>query len=254
MLEITGVTAGYGGATVLQDVTLSVPSSTAVALLGPNGAGKTTLLRVASGLLKPVRGRVEMDGKDVTGMRTHAMARVGLCHIPEGRGIFPSLSVHDNLVLESPKGRERESIEEAVSAFPLLGTRLRQTAGSLSGGEQQMLALVRTFVAHPKVVVVDEPCLGLAPIVVDQIFAALRRIVESGAALLLVEQYVHRALTLATTAYLMNRGQIVFTGPSEELESEGLFERYVGVHHNTGKPSPGRLHGQEPTPRNVPAP
>ncbi len=234
MLELHDVTAGYGDTVVLRGVTLEVPDSTVVALLGPNGAGKTTLLRTASGLIRPMGGRIVLAGEDVTGRKAYHMARRGLCHLPEGRGIFPSLSVRDNLVLESPKGREGESIAQAVEAFPVLGTRLRQMAGSLSGGEQQMLALVRGFVTNPKLVVVDEASLGLAPLVVDQIFETLRRIVATGAALLLVEQYVNRALDLADHVYLMNRGQIVFSGPSDQLRGEEVFERYLGIEVGAG--------------------
>jgi len=229
LLDIEHVTAGYGDAVVLRDVTLTVPDAKTVTLLGPNGAGKTTLLRTASGLIKPTSGHIYLDGKDVTGQRPHRMARGGLCHIPEGRGIFPSLSVRDNLILQAPKGEEKETIEEGVASFPILGKRLGLNAGSLSGGEQQMLALVRAKVSRPRLVLVDEPCLGLAPIIVDNIFETLRQIVATGTALLLVEQYVNRALELADTVYLLNRGEVVFAGASGELSAEEIFERYLGV-------------------------
>jgi branched-chain amino acid transport system ATP-binding protein len=229
VLEVDNVTAGYGDTTVLRDVSLSVSDSSFVTLLGPNGAGKTTLLRTVSGLLRPRSGRVVLDGEDVTGRAPYQMARRGLCLLPEGRGIFPSLTVRENLVLQSPKGREAESVERALDAFPALASRLKQLAGSLSGGEQQMLALVRTFVTRPKLVVVDEASLGLAPMVVDRIFDTLREIVASGIALLVVEQYVTRVLELADTVYLMNRGHIVFSGPSEGLSAEDLFKRYLGI-------------------------
>ncbi|MGD0749446.1 MAG: ABC transporter ATP-binding protein [Acidimicrobiales bacterium] len=200
-----------------------------VALLGPNGAGKTTLLRTAAGFIRATRGSIRFDGEDVTGAAAHVMARKGLCLLPEGRGIFPSLSVRDNLLLQSPKGEERASIERAVELFPILGTRIGQTAGSLSGGEQQMLALVRASVSNPKLVVVDEASLGLAPLVVDKIFDTLRQIVATGTSLLLVEQYVTRALDIADRVYLLNRGQIVFSGAADELEGEDVFERYLGI-------------------------
>lgn len=237
MLEIEGVTAGYGDTVVLRDVSLSVGDSKVVALLGPNGAGKTTLLRVASGLIQPMSGRISLDGTDMTGKKAFALARNGLCHLPEGRGIFPSLTVRDNLILQSPKGEEKSSIEQAVTAFPEIGTRLKQQAGSLSGGEQQMLALARAFVSNPKMVVVDEASLGLAPLVVDRIFDTLRRIVETGTSLLLVEQYIARALDLADTVYLLNRGQIVFSGASEELRGHDVFERYLGIEEGAGAPA-----------------
>jgi branched-chain amino acid transport system ATP-binding protein len=235
VLEIENVTAGYGDTVVLRGVSLSVPDSKVVALLGPNGAGKTTLLRAASGLIKPMSGRVALAGEDVTGRRPFTMARKGLCHLPEGRGIFPSLTVRDNLVLQSPKGKEGVSIEKAVAAFPELGGRMKQLAGSLSGGEQQMLALVRTFVADPKIVVVDEASLGLAPLVVDRIFETLQQIADAGVSVLLVEQYVTRALELADSAYLLNRGEIVFSGAADELAGDEVFEQYFGIEIGAGE-------------------
>jgi branched-chain amino acid transport system ATP-binding protein len=229
MLDVDSLVAGYGDTTVVRGVTLHVPAAGVVALLGPNGAGKTSLLRAISGLIRTAGGRVVLDGRDATGRSADYMARAGLCHLPEGRGIFPSLSVRDNLVLESPKGKERASIERATETFPVLGTRIKQLAGNLSGGEQQMLALVRAFLSEPKVVLVDEASLGLAPLIVEQIFTALRQIVDSGAAVLLVEQYVTRALELADTAYLLNHGEVVFSGPADELRGSDVFERYLGV-------------------------
>jgi branched-chain amino acid transport system ATP-binding protein len=229
VLELEEVTAGYGETVVLRDVTLSLPDSKVVALLGPNGAGKTTTLRTASGLIKPMRGRVRLDGEDVTGLKPYAMARRGLCHLPEGHGIFPSLTVKENLVLYSPKGREKESLEKAGDQFPALAARLGQQAGSLSGGEQQMLSLVRTYLTTPKVVVIDEASLGLSPLLVDQVFETLSQIAAGGTALLMVEQYVTRALELADRVYLMNRGQIVFSGAAADLRAEDVFERYLGI-------------------------
>jgi branched-chain amino acid transport system ATP-binding protein len=234
VLEIEHLRAGYGDTMVLRDVSLSVPDGSVVALLGPNGAGKTTLLRAASGLIKPMGGRVLLEGEDVTGRKPYEMARRGLCHLPEGRGIFPSLTVRDNLVLQSPKGEEEASIDKAVSVFPAIGSRLRQVAGSLSGGEQQMLALVRTYLVNPKLVVVDEASLGLAPMLVDRIFETLREIVRNGVSLLIVEQYVTRALDLSDFAYLLNRGEVVFSGRADELEGDEVFERYLGVEVGAG--------------------
>ena len=173
MLELEGITAGYGETVVLRDVSLSVPDSGVVALLGPNGAGKTTTLRAASGLIRPSSGRVLLDGEDVTGLKPYAMARRGLCHLPEGHGIFPSLTVKENIILNSPKGKEGESLVKAGDQFPVLAARLGQQAGSLSGGEQQMLALVRAYLTNPRIVVVDEASLGLSPVLVDQVFDAL---------------------------------------------------------------------------------
>ena len=233
MLEIESVTAGYGDTVVLRDVSLSVPDSTVVALLGPNGAGKTTLLRAASGLIKPMSGQVMLAGEEVTGRKPYYMSRRGLCHLPEGRGIFPSLTVRDNLILQSPKGSEAASIEKAVTTFPVLGSRIKQFAGSLSGGEQQMLALVRTFLSEPKIVLVDEASLGLAPLIVDRIFKTLKQIADAGVSLLIVEQYVTRALELADSVYLLHRGQVVFSGPANEVQGDEVFERYLGIEVTT---------------------
>jgi branched-chain amino acid transport system ATP-binding protein len=228
-LQIDNLTAGYGATAVLREVSLVVPRGGVVALLGPNGAGKTTLLRAASRLIGTMAGRVLLDGQDVTREPAFAVARRGLCHLPEGRGIFPSLSVRDNLLLASPRGRQAESTDRAVKVFPRLGERMKQQAGSLSGGEQQMLSLVRAFVSNPSLVVVDEVSLGLAPVIVDQIFGILAEIAAGGTALIIVEQYVQRALALAETVYLLNRGRIAFTGPAAEVDPTTLFARYLGI-------------------------
>ena len=212
MLELRGIEAGYGEHTVLRDVSLTVQPGTVVAVLGPNGAGKTTLLRVASGLLRPSAGSVLLGGVDVTRTRPYARARRGLCHIPEGRGIYPTLTVRENLILHASRGEEASALDRAVSAFPVLGGKLRQPAGLLSGGQQQMLSLARAYLADPKVVIVDEASMGLAPVVVDKIFEFLGQIAASGTALLIVEQYVNRALALADHVYLLNKGSVVFSG------------------------------------------
>jgi branched-chain amino acid transport system ATP-binding protein len=228
MLELRGIEAGYGEHIVLRDVSLTVQPGSVVAVLGPNGAGKTTLLRVASGLLKPVAGAVLLGGEDVTRARPYARARRGLCHIPEGRGIYPTLTVRENLVLYSRKGEEAAALERAASAFPVLGDKLRQPAGQLSGGQQQMLSLVRAWITSPKLVLVDEASMGLAPVVVDKIFEFLGQIAASGTALLIVEQYVNRALALADTVYLLNKGGVVFTGPPADI-ADDLFVHYLGA-------------------------
>jgi branched-chain amino acid transport system ATP-binding protein len=229
ILELEEVTAGYSDTVVLRQVSLAVPRSAVVALLGPNGAGKTTLLRTAAGLLRPRSGRVRLAGVDMTGRPAHEMARAGLCHLPEGRGIFPSLTVRENLLLATPRGRKVDAVAVAGDTFPVLRSRLGQLAGSLSGGEQQMLALARAFLGDPVVVVVDEPSLGLSPIVVEQIFRSLEAIVAGGTAVLLVEQYVDRALELADTVFLLHRGTVVFNGPAGELSGNDVFERYLGI-------------------------
>jgi branched-chain amino acid transport system ATP-binding protein len=228
VLELRGISAGYGGSTVLRDVDLVVPDRSVVALLGANGAGKTTLLRVASGLLPSSGGHLLVDGQDLTRRRPHELTRAGVCHVPEGRGIFRSLTVRDNIVLQATSGDEAAAVERAVSAFPRLGERLNQVAGTMSGGEQQMLALARTYVQHPRLVLLDEVSMGLAPKVIDEIFAFLELLAAQGASLLLVEQYVSRALEVADWAYLLSRGQVVFAGEPAELADRDVFAEYVG--------------------------
>jgi branched-chain amino acid transport system ATP-binding protein len=227
-LELRGVDAGYGASAVLRDVTIDVPRSRVVALLGPNGVGKTTTLRVASGLLRPTSGAVVVGGQVVSRTSPARRARLGLCLIPEGRGIFRSLTVRENLELLIPPWRKGASIDPAVEAFPVLGQKLRQVAGSMSGGQQQMLALSRAFLSAPKVVLLDEVSMGLAPVIVDQIFESLRALAATGVSVVLVEQYVNRALEMADTAYLMARGGIVWSGPAAGLDSDALTKAYLG--------------------------
>ncbi len=229
MLELCNVVGGYGDTTVLRDVSLAVPDGSVVALLGPNGAGKTTTLRMASGLLRPRRGTVELDGDDVSRLSPYQRAARGLCHIPEGRGIFPSLTVRENVTIYARRGTEKRAWERAVETFPVLGSRRSQIAGTLSGGEQQMLSLARAYVVEPRVVLVDEASLGLAPLVVDDIFLFLEKLAHEGTALLLVEQYVTRALALADRVYLLNQGTLVYEGPAADLDEERIFELYTGA-------------------------
>lgn len=228
VLTLQSVEAGYSGTKVLRDLTLHVPRGSVVALLGANGAGKTTLLRVAAGLLKPAAGWVRLDGSDVTGSPPHQLARQGVCHVPEGRGVFPSLTVRENLVVQAPVGQVEKAIERASTTFPVLGNRLNQVAGTLSGGEQQMLALARAYVQKPRVVLLDEVSMGLAPRVVDEIFEFLRLLASEGTSLLLVEQYVNKALALADYVYVLHRGRLSFAGEPGELHGEDLFARYLG--------------------------
>jgi branched-chain amino acid transport system ATP-binding protein len=229
MFEIDGVIAGYGDSTVLRGVHVKVPPGRVVALLGPNGAGKTTLLRVASGLLRPTAGDVRLDGASLRGRPADAFARAGVCHIPEGRGIFRSMTVRENLLLQAPAGEEDGAISKAVDAFPRLGERLGQTAGTMSGGEQQMLALARAYLAKPTYVFLDEVSMGLAPRIVDEIFHFLRRLADEGVALLLVEQYVVRALGIADFVFILNQGTIAFAGEPGELDEAEVFRNYVGA-------------------------
>jgi len=225
--ELRDIDAGYGTTQVLRSVTLVVPTGSVVTLLGPNGAGKTTLLRVASGLLAPMRGKIVVDGVDLTGSPPHRLMRAGVAHIPEGRGIFRNLTVQENLLILGPDRTESEAVSLAVDAFPRLGERLSQLAGSLSGGEQQMLALARAYLANPKLVLLDEVSMGLAPRIVDAIFEFIARLTTTGASLLIVEQYIRRALAAADYVYLMDRGRISFAGEPSELTDEEVFNRYM---------------------------
>jgi branched-chain amino acid transport system ATP-binding protein len=229
MLSLDAVTAGYGDAIALRNVSLSVGDGQVVALLGPNGAGKTTLLRTATGLVRPRSGAITLDGKHIAGQAPHRYTRAGICHLPEGRGIFPSLTVRENLAVQARKLDLKEQIASVTALFPILGKRLGQTAGSMSGGEQQMLALARAYVTRPKVVLVDEPSLGLAPRIIDRIYEVLAQLVAEGIALVVVEQYVQRALDLADTVYILSRGEVIHVGPATDLEPDEIYERYLGI-------------------------
>jgi branched-chain amino acid transport system ATP-binding protein len=227
-LRVSGLETGYDGTTVLRDVSLTVPAGEVTALLGPNGAGKSTLLRAVSGFLPASKGSITLFGEDVTKHAAHRRFAAGLCHVPEGRGVFRSLTVRENLLMQARKGEEGEAIERATSAFRILEERMGQVAGTLSGGQQQMLAMASAYVRNPRLVLVDEASLGLAPLVVEEIFAFLHRITTEGAALLIVDQFVMRALGMATTAYVLRRGEVVYAGNARELADGDLFSHYVG--------------------------
>ena len=229
VLSFEKVSAGYGRTEVLHSVTLRVPPATAVALVGPNGAGKTSLLRVGSGALRPTSGSVLLDGKDVSRLDVYARTKLGICDIPEGRGIFPSLTVRENIILQSPRHREEEGIAQAVELFPVLGRRLQQIAGSMSGGEQQMLSVVRSYLANPRIVLFDELSLGLAPIIIGQIYDYIARVLERGVAVLIVEQYVNRVLQIADQVYLLDKGGVAISGTAEEVRRQDLFAHYMGI-------------------------
>jgi branched-chain amino acid transport system ATP-binding protein len=228
MLELQAVTAGYGESIVLRGVNFAVGDGEVVALLGPNGAGKTTLLRTATGFVRPRSGRVNFAGSDLTGSAPYKYVRAGLCHLPEGRGIFPSLTVGENLTIQARGADKAQAVAQATELFPVLGSRMRQTAGSLSGGEQQMLALSRAYITRPKLVLVDEASLGLAPIIVDKIYEALRQLVQSGMSVVVVEQYVQKALDLAKTVYILSRGEIIHSGPANQIHPDEIYEKYLG--------------------------
>ena len=228
-LELLDVSVAYGATVVLRDVTVVVPSGSVVAILGPNGAGKTTLLGAASGLLGVKAGSVRLDREDCAGLPFDERARRGLCHITEGRSIFPSLSVRDNLRLFSPAADEDHAIDRAVLAFPRLGQRINQIAGTMSGGEQQMLAMSRAYVCQAPLVLLDEPSMGLAPMVIDEIFDYLARLASEGTSILIAEQYVGRALSLADRVFILSRGRVAFAGEPGEIEGADIFSAYVGA-------------------------
>ena len=228
-LELRGVTAGYGRTMVLRDINLMVLPGQVVALLGSNGAGKTTLLNVAAGQLRATDGTVLVHGNDVARRRPSQRVRAGLCLIPEGRAIFPRLTVRDNLELQIPPWDHETTVDNAVQAFPVLGERMKQIAGTLSGGQQQMLAIARAYLAHPTIVMVDELSMGLAPRVVDQIFESLTSLAGTGVSLLIVEQYIDRALEMAAHAYVLQRGNITYDGPSANLDQETVLRDYLGI-------------------------
>jgi branched-chain amino acid transport system ATP-binding protein len=227
--DLERVTAAYGSTIALRDVSLSVPAGRVVALLGPNGAGKTTLLSVASGLMRPVNGRVLVDRADVTGRSPDTLMRLGACLIPEGRSIFRTLTVRDNLRLFAAPGDEDIGVARCVDAFPTLGQRLDQIAGTMSGGEQQMLALTRAYARPMQFVMLDEVSTGLAPLIVDEIFEFLAKLAADGTSLLIVEQYVSKALRLADYVYLLAKGRVVYAGEPDEARDSDLFARYLGA-------------------------
>jgi branched-chain amino acid transport system ATP-binding protein len=228
-IDVNHVRAGYGRFEVLHGVDLTVARGEVVALLGSNGAGKTTLLRTIAGLLPTRSGRITINGVGAGRGAPFRRVREGLCLIPEGRGVFPSLTVRDNLRMQVPRrGAVSGGIERALAAFPRLGERIDQVAGTMSGGEQQMLALARAWCSSPSVVMVDELSMGLAPRIVDDLFAALRVLAADGVALLVVEQYVHQVLPIADRAYILDKGEIAFAGRPADLDQEALLRGYLG--------------------------
>ncbi|HZR12451.1 MAG TPA: ABC transporter ATP-binding protein [Acidimicrobiia bacterium] len=238
LLELRDIDAGYGPFRALFDVSLRIEPGRVVALLGANGAGKTTIARVASGLVKPTSGKLLFEGNDITGMRTYRVARLGIAHAPEGRSLFASLTVEENLTLafrrELGKKRTMDAVQRAYELFPRMGERRKQLAATLSGGEQRMLALARVLVNPPRLLIADELSLGLAPIVVDEVYKTLANVRDQGTALLLVEQHVHHALSLADDVAVLNKGQVTYFGPASELGD--LSERLLPSASNGSTP------------------
>ena len=231
LLELQDVDAAYGPFRAIFGVSFALYPGRVLALLGSNGAGKTTIARVCSGLLTPTAGKVRFDGEIVSGLRPYRYARLGIVHAPEGRSVFASLTVQENLELTFQRTRGRAEVgaalEQAYTLFPRLGERRRQTAGTLSGGEQRMLSLARVLVEQPRLLIADELSLGLAPIVVDEVYRTLERIRDAGTTLLLVEQHVHHALAVADDAIVLVKGEVAYSGPVSELGD--LHARVLGV-------------------------
>jgi branched-chain amino acid transport system ATP-binding protein len=228
LLELVGVRSGYGSIEVLHGVDLAVPKGALVALLGPNGGGKSTTLRVCSGVLPVNSGEFRVAGRVMNGAQAHDLARLGICTIPEGRGIFPNLTVRENLWLATGTGVPRDQVEAiAFDRFPRLGERRSQLAGTLSGGEQQMLAIGRALATDPTVLILDEISMGLAPVLVSALYETVGELARSGLSILVAEQFAQTVLPLARSAAIMLQGRIVRVGDPSEIEQE-LASAYLG--------------------------
>jgi branched-chain amino acid transport system ATP-binding protein len=239
MLKVEKLVAGYGKVQVLHDVSLEVAEGTLVTLIGSNGAGKTTTLRALSGMIAPQSGRIVMDGVDIAGLPTHAITRRGMAHSPEGRRVFSTLSVADNLLLGAfprvtgarPKGDVAADLERMYALFPRLSERRTQLAGTLSGGEQQMLAMARALMLNPKVLLLDEPSMGLAPRLVEEVFATIARLKQQRVTMLLVEQFAMAALEVADFGYVLENGRVTASGPAAVLRDDpAVRAAYLGQH------------------------
>ncbi|MEO6919657.1 MAG: ABC transporter ATP-binding protein [Collimonas sp.] len=237
MLSISNLHAAYGKVEVLHGISLDVPKGKVVTLIGSNGAGKTTTMRAISGMIKAKAGSVTLAGVDVTGMASHKIARAGLAHSPEGRRVFATMSVVDNLLLGAfprftrmrPRGDIKLDLERALELFPRLKERQSQLAGTLSGGEQQMLAMARAVMLNPEVILLDEPSMGLAPILVEEVFRIISRLKAEGVTMLLVEQFAAAALNVADYGYVLENGRISVHGPAEKLKNDPAVKAaYLG--------------------------
>ena len=232
MLKIENVVAGYGHITALKSINLEVPQGSIVSLIGANGAGKSTTMRSIMGLVKPTEGRITFEGKDITSMKTHDIVKSGISLVPEGRQILQDMSVYENLEMGAYIRKDAEindDIKKVFKRFPILDERSYQLGGTLSGGQQQMLAIGRALMARPKLLLLDEPSMGLAPLVVNEIFEVIKEISAEGTTVLLVEQNVRQALKIADYAYVLETGKIVLSGPAEEIRDDPrVMEAYLG--------------------------
>ena len=234
MLALSGVSAGYGAVPAITDVSLAVGEGEAVGLLGANGAGKSTTLRAISGLVRPSAGRITFLGADITELAPYKVTALGIAHVPEGRQVFPELTVKENLeigaYLPAAKAERHRSLDLVFTIFPVLAERCQQLAGTMSGGEQQMLAVGRGLMLKPRLLMLDEPSLGLAPVMTDVTFAKIEEIRAMGTAILLVEQNVSRALSLVDRAYVLESGSIIMEGTSAELANNKQVQAaYLGI-------------------------
>ncbi len=233
MLEISRLDVYYGVIRALHEVSLTVGKGEIVTLIGANGAGKSTTLRTVSGLLRPLSGSIEFEGNDITHASAHRRVEMGIVQVPEGRRVFPHMSVKENLDLGAYVRKDRagirEDFERVFTLFPILAERRKQAAGTLSGGQQQMLAIGRALMARPRVLLMDEPSLGLAPLLVKEIFQVIAEIRKQGVTVLLVEQNAHMSLSIADRGYVLETGRIVLEGPAKELlENEEVKKAYLG--------------------------
>ncbi len=237
MLKIESLQAGYGKVEVLHGVNIHVPKGKIVTLIGSNGAGKTTTMRAVSGMISPTAGKITLAGKDITGMASHQIAKLGLAHSPEGRRVFPTLSVLDNVRLGAfarytgalPKGEIEADLQKAMEMFPRLKERTNQLAGTLSGGEQQMLAMARAVMLNPAVFLLDEPSMGLAPILVEEVFNIIGRLKAQGVTMLLVEQFAAAALKVADYGYVLENGRVSVHGEASKLKDDpAVRAAYLG--------------------------
>ena len=229
ILELRNVRASYGSIEVLHGVNLSVGRGEVVALLGPNGAGKSTMIKVVSGLLRPTSGQLVVGGRDVTGAAASALARAGLCTIPEGRGIFPNLTVRENLLMATFSGHKLSDIEESTYArFPRLSERRTQLAGTMSGGEQQMLSLARALATNPVILLLDELSMGLAPLIVAELYQQVAAIAAEGVSFLVVEQFARTVLGVADQAVLLAHGKVQVSGKASDIGEDVLAGAYLG--------------------------
>lgn len=234
MLKLEGIDAGYGATTILHNVSLDVQAGEVVTIVGANGAGKTTTLRTIAGLLQPTAGRVFFEGQDVTRLAAHEIVNLGITLIPEGRQLFPEMSVRENLLMgayrKAARDRQHQTLEEMMDLFPRVKERLDQNAGSLSGGEQQMVAIARGMMARPKLLMFDEPSLGLAPIIVSQVFEVIDAIVKTGTTVLIVEQNVFHTLKAADRGYVLENGEVVLSDKAEALlNNDHVRQAYLGI-------------------------